>query len=92
MIPVSVLSSISEALKLLPAKLDTPQARVMMYAIGLQESRRYRYQVSNVPGQRPARGFGMKGGGQGVVNHDGQILMHSVCDARACHSEIFGWQ
>lgn len=88
MIPVSVLSSISEALKLLPAKMDTPQARVMMYAIGLQESRfAYRYQVSNVPGQKgPARGFWQfeKGGGcKGVVNHDAsKFWMHSVCDAR----------
>lgn len=40
-------------LELLPAKMDTPKARVMMLAIGMQESRfEHRKQIGG-----PARGF-----------------------------------
>lgn len=44
---------IPAAMTLLPQKMDTPQARAMLLAIGLQESRfQYRKQVRG-----PARGF-----------------------------------
>lgn len=55
-------------LKLLPSKVDTPEARVMMLAIGMQESRfQYRKQIGG-----PARGFFQfeEGGGvRGVLKH-----------------------
>ena len=55
-------------LKLLPPEMDTPQARAMMLAIGMQESRfKYRKQING-----PARGFFQfeKGGGvRGVLRH-----------------------
>lgn len=88
MIPAHVIGAVSEALHNLPAKMDTAQARVMLYAIGLQESRfTHRYQVLNTPGAKgPARGFWQfeKGGGcKGVVNHDAsKYWMHGVCDDR----------
>ena len=67
--------AINPALKLLPDKMDTPEARVMMLAIGLQESRLiYRVQVSpNMPSMKgPARGlwqFERGGGCVGVLTH-----------------------
>lgn len=53
-------SGIAPALAQLPANMDTPEARVMLLAIGLQESRfEHRYQVvQGKPGAKgPARGF-----------------------------------
>ena len=59
-------SAISPALALLPARMDAPEARVMLLAIGLQESRfLHRRQIGG-----PARGFWQfeKGGGvRGVL-------------------------
>lgn len=67
---------IDPALKLLPPKMDTPEARVMLLAIGLQESRfQHRRQlVGNPPRPTgPAKSFwqGEKGGGMvsGVRTH-----------------------
>ena len=61
-------SAIDPALDLLPARMDSPEARVMLLAIGLQESRfTHRRQVGG-----PARGFWQfeKGGGvRGVLRH-----------------------
>ena len=61
-------SAINPALALLPAAMDTPQARCMLLAIGLQESRfTHRRQIGG-----PARGFWQfeKGGGvRGVLTH-----------------------
>ena len=55
-------------LKLLPEKMDTPEARVMLLAIGMQESRfLHRKQING-----PARGFFQfeEGGGvRGVLKH-----------------------
>lgn len=46
-------SAIAPALAILPSQMDTPQARVMLLTIGLQESRfTYRQQIGG-----PARGF-----------------------------------
>lgn len=56
-------------MKLLPAKLDSPEAKAMLIAIGLQESKFiYRKQLND----GPARGFWQfeQGGGvRGVLNH-----------------------
>lgn len=60
---------IEPALGLLPARMDSPQARVQMLATGLQESRfEHRRQMGN----GPARGFYQfeEGGGvKGVMTH-----------------------
>lgn len=46
-------TAITPALALLPARMDTPEARLMLLAIGLQESRfMHRQQIGG-----PARGF-----------------------------------
>ena len=74
-------TGISPALALLPGNMDTPQARVMLLAIGLQESRfEHRYQVvQGKPGAKgPARGFwqfelgtaASRGGVWGVFLHE----------------------
>ncbi|MFY3402250.1 hypothetical protein ACOTJC_28770 [Achromobacter xylosoxidans] len=70
------------AFALLPAKMDTKEARCMMLAIGLQESRfQHRQQIGG-----PARGFWQfeKGGGvKGVIMHDTtRGLAQAVCKAR----------
>ena len=60
--------AIRPAYKLLPSRMDSPQATVMLLAIGLQESRfEHRRQIGG-----PARGFWQfeRGGGvRGVLNH-----------------------
>ena len=72
---------INAALNLLPANMDTQQARVMLLTIGLQESRfEHRYQiVQGKPGSKgPARGFwqfelgtaASRGGVWGVFLHE----------------------
>lgn len=64
-----VRTAVNPALALLPAKMDTPAARVQMLAIGLQESRfLHRRQLGN----GPARGlwqFERGGGVRGVLTH-----------------------
>lgn len=72
----------AEALLLLPAKMTSPQAEVMLLAIGLQESRfTHRRQIGG-----PARGFWQfeKGGGVvGVLRHpSSKDIAVRVCDAR----------
>ncbi|WAI85851.1 MULTISPECIES: hypothetical protein [Achromobacter] len=61
-------AAIVPALALLPSAMDTPQARVLLLAIGLQESRfQHRRQVGG-----PARGFWQferSGGVRGVLMH-----------------------
>lgn len=60
--------TIPAAFDLLPSRMDTPEAKAMILAIGLQESRfQHRVQVGG-----PAHGFWQfeKGGGvRGVINH-----------------------
>lgn len=75
-----VHEAINPALALLPPQMDSDRARVMLLAIGLQESRfMHRYQVvQGKPGAKgPARGFwqfelgsqSSRGGVWGVVLH-----------------------
>ncbi len=73
---------IGPGLALLPASMDTPAARVMLLAIGLQESRfDYRRQING-----PARGlwqFERGGGVTGVLRHRASAdLADSVCKQR----------
>lgn len=75
--------AIAPALALLPAKMTSPQAEVMLLAIGLQESRFvHRRQIKG-----PARSFWQaeKGGGMvhGVARHHlTEFLALAVADAR----------
>lgn len=75
MIPTHVDEAMVKAMGMLPAQMDTIQARVMLYAIGLQESGfQFRYQlVQDKPDAKgPARGYWQfeRGGGvRGVMQH-----------------------
>lgn len=76
-------TAIDPALALLPKHMDSPQARVMLLSIGLQESRfEYRRQIGN----GPARGFWQfeqNGGVRGCVNHPASSgLLRQICVAR----------
>jgi len=71
-----------KAFSLIPMRLDSPEARVLLLAIGRQESRFiYRQQVNG-----PARGFWQfeQGGGvRGVLMHSSTTaLIREVCEAR----------
>ena len=77
-----IKTGIDPALALLPAKMDTSAVRVMLLAIGLQESRFiHRRQIGG-----PARGFWQyeKGGGvRGVLTHAStKEHAQAVCKAR----------
>lgn len=72
--------AIKPALKLLGARFDSPEARVMLLAIGLQESKfKHRTQVGG-----PARSFWQfeRGGGvTGVINHPSSSrYISKACD------------
>lgn len=79
---------INPAMKLLPELMDSPRARVMLLAIGLQESRfEHRFQVLNgTTAKGPARSFWQfeRGGGcKGVVQHElSKPHMRKVCEVR----------
>lgn len=83
-------SAINPAFKLLPAKMDTDAARVMLLSTGLQESR-FEYRFQKVHGdpyaKGPARGFWQfeRGGGViGVCTHrQTKELAEAVCKARS---------
>lgn len=77
------------ALALLPAAMDSREARVMLVAIGLQESRlEHRRQLVGNPPRPigPAKGlwqFERLGGCKGVVSHQAsRYWAHAVCKAR----------
>lgn len=74
MIPPIVRAAVRQMFAVLPSAMLTQKALVMLYAIGLQESRfEYRYQLGLKPGTKgPARSFWQmeRGGGvKGVINH-----------------------
>lgn len=83
-----VSDAINPALALLPATMDTPAARVMLLAIGLQESRfLHRRQIGG-----PARGFwqfekgtrASRGGVWGVYLHQAsKDRLAALCKARS---------
>lgn len=78
-----VRTAIDPALAMLPAKMDTPAARVQLLAIGLQESRfLYRRQLGN----GPARGlwqFERTGGVRGVLTHPAsREYAYRICGGR----------
>lgn len=89
MIPQQIHGAVTKALYMLPPAMTSPQARVMLFAIGLQESRfQHRFQiVQGRPGVKgPARGYWQfeRGGGcKGVVEHPAsRFWMHHICQAR----------
>lgn len=94
MIPDQVKSAISKALFLLPPPMTSPEARAMLYAIGLQESRfQFRRQMIKKGGvlvpEGPAKSFwqGELTGGMcsGVRNHPtSKFWAHHLCQARRC--------
>lgn len=89
-------TAIDPAMELLPAQMDSIEARLMLLAIGLQESRfAHRFQVvSGKPGAKgPARGFwqfergtrASRGGVWGVFLHPAsRYWLSIVCAARGC--------
>lgn len=86
-VPKHVVLAVHEALRLLPPAMDSKEARVMVYAIGLQESRfTHRAQVIDGGGKGPARGYWQfeRGGGvTGVLRHPAsRFWANSVCNAR----------
>lgn len=84
--------AIDPALALLPEKMDTPRARLMMLCIGLQESRfTSRQQIGG-----PARSFWqMEAGGgiRGVINHKAsRKYAQEICpllDVPCCVSGVY---
>jgi hypothetical protein len=79
-----ILDAIDAALALLPRAMTSDAARVMLYTIGLQESRfAHRRQIVGGKPIGPAKGFWQfeRGGGcKGVVNHAAsRFWMHQVC-------------
>ena len=86
-VPSPIVQAVNEALRLLPPAMDSKEARVMLYAIGLQESRfTHRAQVIDGGGKGPARGYWQfeRGGGvTGVLRHPAsRFWANSVCNAR----------
>ncbi len=79
--PAERTALIEAALDFLPQHMDSPQARVMLIAIGLQESRlKHRYQlVAGKPKAKgPARGlwqFERMGGTAGVLTHSASFRL-----------------
>lgn len=81
-------------LSILPERMDSPEARAMLFAIGMQESRfMHRRQIRG-----PARGFWQfeRGGVRGVLKHPAsRSTAESVCsflnypaDAEVVHAAI----
>ena len=87
---------LTPALRLLPEKMDTPEARVMLVTIALQESAlAHRWQVvdrSQPEHMGPARGllqFERGGGVYGVLNHvSSRKYAHQVCAARGIEPSV----
>lgn len=81
-------NAIVPAFKLMPAYLDSEKARVLLVAIGWQESR---FAVRRQHGNGPATGFWQfeEGGGvRGVWKHSASTeLARLVCRARDCPFE-----
>jgi hypothetical protein len=93
--PPRARQAVNEALSILPNAMDTADARVMLYAIGLQESRfQHRRQLIKKAGklvpEGPAKGFWQfeRGGGcRGVLEHwASRDLARSLCLQRNVHA------
>jgi hypothetical protein len=91
--PIAVAeTAMEEAFAILPSSMDTAKARVLLRAIGLQESRlTHRAQIVDGGGKGPARGlwqFERGGGVRGVLtNPASQRHAQSVCLARGVNAD-----
>jgi len=84
-----VKQAIDPALRMLPSTMDSPEARVLLLAIGLQETGfETRYQVTNGGGVGPARSFWqfeLGGAAKGVCRHPAsRAHMKRLCEATGC--------
>ncbi|PLC06416.1 hypothetical protein CY658_05120 [Variovorax sp. RO1] len=84
-----IKTAINPALAILPMRMDSPRARVMLLSIGLQESHfEHRRQMGN----GPARGFWQfeRGGGvKGVFTHSASTgHLRNLCDARGVPFDV----
>ena len=80
-----IAAGINPALALLPAGMDTPEARIMLLAIGLQESRfEHRRQLVGNPPRPvgPAKSFWQAEQGGGMVHG---VRLHVATSAAAAH-------
>jgi hypothetical protein len=94
MIPEHIAEAVDAALQILPGQMDSERARVMLFGIGLQESRfEHRRQLVKVRGELqpvgPAKSFwqGELTGGMcsGVKNHPAtRFWAHHLCQVRRC--------
>lgn len=78
-----IAAGINPALALLPASMDTPEARIMLLAIGLQESRfEHRRQLVGNPPRPvgPAKSFWQAEQGGGMVHG---VRLHAATSATA---------
>lgn len=87
--------AIDAAMALLPVAMDTPEARLILLAIGLQESGLIaRCQIVDGGARGPARGlwqFERGGGVKGVLLHPAsRYWALKLCEARQCPPD--GWQ
>ena len=92
--PLIVKTGVNPALALLPKFMDSPEARLMLLAIGLQESRfKHRAQILSGGGKGPARGFwqfergtkASRGGVWGIYLHRSTSqLLSLLCKERDC--------
>ena len=83
---MEILDTLNMALAMLPSAMDTPTSRVLLLAIGYQESRMYhrRQLIGNPPKPiGPAKGlwqFERSGGCKGVIEHpSSRYWMHKAC-------------
>lgn len=80
-----IAGAINPALALLPASMDRPEARIMLLAIGLQESRfEHRRQLVGNPPRPvgPAKSFWQAEQGGGMVHG---VRLHPATSAAAAH-------
>ena len=83
-----IATGIDPALALLPASMDTPEARIMLLAIGLQESHfeHRRQLVGNPPGPSgPAKSLWQAEQGGGLVRG---LRLHAVTSAAAARARF----
>lgn len=82
---------VAEALLLLPAKMTSTQAELMLLAIGLQESQlKYRRQHGNGPARslwQGEQGGGMVAGLLGFYDQDVQDLARGLCAVRGVSAQ-----
>jgi hypothetical protein len=89
MIDMMVRSIIPAAMSVLPSNFDTPAARAMLIAIGLQESK---FEARQQRAFGPARGFWQfeKTGLRGILDHRASRPHLDVALHALCYSHLIG--